>query len=706
MRNMNILNEIDDFKRLTGLLTESGGGLIAKLKRVPWIDDLLTDAVVASDSEVGKIAKKIDSNGIRSLTDDELLYLLTKLPADEVANKLIKGNVLFTEAQVETNLRKFLGDITQGSKTWDEITEALTNEKSLRTLWGQSLSPMTDDVYDGLEDILNEVGQKYLDDIEDFIRKNGSDSAKAKLPSQIPKKIRDAIGRTLRNNNTLSWINSAFRGLRRNQEKIIADRDALFDTIAKKVKEGNGTANIDLEIRKLAELATAAKTSNKDSAVQIMKRWFRDAGVDPRITNDYIRDNNWYKTWSELVEEQRDLDSIGSYLNAWKKTLPKIDGKWNPEFIQRWINLLVLNSPYTRKELLARMGAKGVRKTLARRYVSSFIALGVFWPFLKGLYKWLKNYGDDRNKTVADYSLDEIKSSDKVKSFGILPESWTALDEAWSLLFTGTEDFSTIFGPEKVNRDKAIAILEGTYEGEDSVNAKTHGVRDFIESKYSDIPNRFLLKVKVDNNNKVFFRQTSSDNITNVPLALINGEIYLINRQSNKKLRFDKLWSGLNEGLINILNEQEIDWGGGEPIDDSIDLDTIDDITTTDWVEVIGLGGDEDGDSSGSEEDGDSGIDLSFLGGTGSSGPGWEFNRNPTGQLKSDRDAARLDADSYTKGNIYVYEKPDGTEELVLAGKLAGGTPHLFKVEKNESGKWGWINDSQDPPMWEDFKDY
>ena len=75
-------------------------------------------------------------------------------------------------------------------------------------------------------------------------------------------------------------------------------------------------------------------------------------------------------------------------------------------------------------------------------------------------------------------------------------------------------------------------------------------------------------------------------------------------------------------------------------------------------------------------------------------------------RYKADGDAARLDADSYTKGNIYVYKNPDGNEELVLAGKLPGGTPHLFKVEKNDSGKWGWINDSQEPPMWEDFKDY
>jgi len=181
----------------------------------------------------------------------------------------------------------------------------------------------------------------------------------------------------------------------------------------------------------------------------------------------------------------------------------------------------------------------------------------------------------------------------------------------------------------------------------------------------------------------------------------------LVNTQAKKRIELSKISGSINEGLISVIFEQVIDWGSGESTsDDEVEYD---DVTSSDWDVIFGGSDDEDGESSSTEGDGDGetgGVDLSFLGGTGSSGTKWEFNRNPTGQLRSDRDAARLDADSYTKGNIYVYEKPDGTEELVLAGKLAGGTPHLFKVEKNESGKWGWINDSQDPPMWEDFKDY
>jgi hypothetical protein len=91
---------------------------------------------------------------------------------------------------------------------------------------------------------------------------------------------------------------------------------------------------------------------------------------------------------------------------------------------------------------------------------------------------------------------------------------------------------------------------------------------------------------------------------------------------------------------------------GVTPVEVDVDSSTTSDEPTTaiDRVTDVLTGGGED-------SDGDSsGIDLSFLGGSGSSGPKWEFNRNPTGQMRTDRDAARLDADGYTKGNIYVYK--------------------------------------------------
>ncbi len=724
MRDMNILNEIDDFKRLSGLLTESAGGLITKLKRVPWVDSLLTPGVRASDTQVGDIARKIDSNGIRSLTDDELLYLLTKLPADKVANKLIKGNVFFTEAQVKRNLQGFLDDITQGNKTWDEIEKLLTNENSLRRLWGQSASPMTDDVYEGMEDILNEVGQKYLDDIEDFIRKNGSDSAKAKLPKQgILSKL--GIRAKQKLNSTFltkqRFIINVLRNTRTSVDKLADEADVVFAQIKKKMASGgNNYVDISSEVRKLTELATAANKVGDDAADEIFNKWVRNAGLSSEELRKINKDK-WKKEWLDAINEYAKDDSttklVRDYVKAYGRLIPGL-GKATGEkgfrnFAKRWANMVVYATPFRRKEIIGRLTNKGVQRVAASRFAGNVAQSTLIVPTFMGAWALIQNGIDKEDqRTYLESFKDEF-----FESIGAIPITITYLDDlinqgvnAYEYLNThnGQMTAEEIGGEVWADYQEAERILKG--EGDDidkNQVQKTKGVQRYIEREYPDFP--YTSQIVVTSDNKVVFRQKvdSQGTIKYWPVYLIDGKIYLVNTQSKKRIELSKISGSINEGLISVIFEQVIDWGSGESTsDDEVEYD---DVTSSDWDVIFGGSDDEDGESSSTEGDGDGetgGVDLSFLGGTGSSGTKWEFNRNPTGQLRSDRDAARLDADSYTKGNIYVYEKPDGTEELVLAGKLAGGTPHLFKVEKNESGKWGWINDSQDPPMWEDFKDY
>lgn len=149
--------------------------------------------------------------------------------------------------------------------------------------------------------------------------------------------------------------------------------------------------------------------------------------------------------------------------------------------------------------------------------------------------------------------------------------------------------------------------------------------------------------------------------------------------------------------LRNILEQQGPDFTDAKVV-------VPNDISGTNTGEGINLGDI----FSGGNDDGDSGAGLAtILGKIGSGGKtAWEFNRTPTGQMKMDYEDAKNDADSYTKGNIFVHKKDDGTEEIVLAGKTVNKIPHLFKVAKNDQGKWGWLNDEHEPPMWEDFKDY
>ena len=141
---------------------------------------------------------------------------------------------------------------------------------------------------------------------------------------------------------------------------------------------------------------------------------------------------------------------------------------------------------------------------------------------------------------------------------------------------------------------------------------------------------------------------------------------------------------------------------GARPVEVDVDSSTTSDEPTTAIDRVTDV-------LTGSEEDGGGNNplgDMSGVFGGRTTELDWEFNNNPTGQMKQDKQDAQADADSYTKGQIHVFKKPDGTEELVLAGKTLQKKPILFPVKQNESGEWGWINTQQGPDYWEPFKDY
>ena len=716
MRDMNILNEIADFKRLSGLLTESIGGVLRVLP-TGWFDEFITPAVKASDSKIDDIADDISRGGIRSLTDDQLIYLLSKLPAEQVAKKLVDTNVFFSPTNVDRIRQNYLNKLTRGDMTWDEITLQLQNGK--RTIWGQSPN-MTDSVYDDISDIMDEVTQKYLDDVEDFIRKNGDEKTVAKLPkptSQVGRSLGEGLGDFLR------WAASKQGFVLNTIRKNIKGYDALFkeaDVLMKEitdeyVKKG-ANANINSKVKRLTEIATAAKNKNTGVANELLDEWLRDAQVPLRVRQK-IKKNDWYVEWLDILDGYAKKDSskvpgwasgINDYRIAFGRILPKSDATWT-EYFKRIGNFILYGTPQLRSEIIGRLGTRGVPATVASRMAGHFIQVTVIVPALLATLKHLfydPFIPGDQGSWKDKFSQFFPKWSELPL---LSPLSWTYLDNLWRagnwvVGNTDEEIANSIGGEVMTDYNETIEVLEGTYEGDKNRTQQTLGVQKFIRDKYPDFP--YDKQIVVNSKNKVVFAQKTDGQgtIKYWPVYLIDGKVYLVNNQAKKRIELSKIAGSMNEGLINVIFEQVIDWGSGESTsDDEVEYD---DVTTSDWREIVGLGGDEDGDTSGSEEDEDSGVDLSFLGGSGSSGPGWEFNRNPTGQLKADRDAARLDADSYTKGNIYVYKNPNGNEELVLAGKLPGGTPHLFKVEKNDSGKWGWINDSQEPPMWEDFKDY
>jgi len=270
MRDMNILNEIANFKRLSGLLTEGFGGIARRLP-TGWFDEFFTPAFKASDNKIDDIAKDIKSGGIRSLTDDQLIYLLSKLPAEQVARKLVDTNVFFSPANVDSILQGYLNKLTRGDMSWDEIV--LEMQRGKRTIWGQSPN-MPDSVYDDISDIMDDVTRRYLNDVEDFIRKNGDPKTVAKLPKSILKRV-DEILDTFPN-----WLKGATATVRpfidrfaKNIDVINKERDELFKTISSKIANDGASANIKAEVRRLTELASAAKKNNNHTWIVTGKQF-------------------------------------------------------------------------------------------------------------------------------------------------------------------------------------------------------------------------------------------------------------------------------------------------------------------------------------------------------------------------------------------------------------------------------------------------
>jgi len=172
------------------------------------------------------------------------------------------------------------------------------------------------------------------------------------------------------------------------------------------------------------------------------------------------------------------------------------------------------------------------------------------------------------------------------------------------------------------------------------------------------------------------------------------------------------------KNLKDIL-EQWSPRPGARPIEVDVDSSTTSDDPTTaiDRVTDVLTGGDNN--NSNDNSNGDGGVSglVGALGGSPVSsvtGEKWEFNKNPTGQMKTDKEEVEKlvqQKNPRIEDQIYVRKLDNGTESLVLAGKLIPktnndkGEPALYPIEKNDNGEWGWL-DLENNNKWYDFSKY
>ena len=726
----NIILEINNFRKLSGLISEQAGPIASGVRRVSsMFDNLITQGMRAGDSELDRLVRK----GISNLTDDELFKLLSKLPKTEVAKILVNENIIFDAATSDAIKFAYLKRFTNKKLTWQQAIDKIKSGQ--RTLWNQSPN-MTDDTYNELKPILDEVTEIFINNLELYVRKEGTPDVVDDLFKTFRSTFDDMLGGV---SSLMKWLPTKTELIvrtyidgARSFNSLRAEAFQILQNMSKNIADGN-IPNTKKEVERLIQLAEAAKSKHTANADLILREFIKDSGLSAQDVLQYIKKDNWYEEWHKIIAEAtKTSDSwytpIVEYLNAWKGLIPmtKKDGKLivRPEWWKRAWNMFVHASPYTNDEIIAKLSKRGVGKVAASRMAGTFISVKFIIPTILGIGAYAKRilFGeyDKEFPNLGSVIMEKIKESD-ANWYTLLSPFRTYIDDGISLGYTAlTEDQLKLTGQQRADIETVESVLSGEpVDSEYSSDEKTRGLRDLVRDKYPDIPQQYLIRISVNEDDIPIYKQIRGENITLVPLRLEGDHIYLQNKGKNRKVRLDALWS-LNEGLIKIIKEQDIDWDSGEPIDPEV-VGEIPDVTTQTWSDFLSGGNSNtDGNSpSGntpSSNDGGSFLDNILAGGGtdgggGLFGPnnerkvtdpryGWTIKKRSDDETMMSNYAEAIQSainatseDDAILDSITIEELDGGGERLVLTGQTKKGKHHLYPIEKKGS-EWGWVDDA------------
>ena len=618
--------------------------------------------------------------------------------ADEVLDAFMKGQIrqssqngfivktLFNES-TDANITKTLAEYIVGNQSFINTFTDKTQKEFILTLKQMGYS---DPKIDELVKTWIEKGNVFKSSV---ISNNVVSDFARFLSGNLGREARIIINRMTKSLNT-----------------ITREKDLVFNEIAKKIRENGVNADVRKEVSKLTELAAAAKRSQHQDAKRLLELWLSETtAITSKERRNFITSDNWYKTWSDLVDNSKKTGVFDEYIQAWGKLNPfgKISGTnrrqvLSSDFWTRFVNLIVYASPYKRSEIIGMLSARGVVPTVARRVASNFIVMGFVWPIVSSVLIWFINLiknvfgGSQENLNMLDIFWEEFKNSEPLQ---LDPTSLTYLDEAYRILKTGSKDAADEIINNGMGEDyEEVANMIG--EGE--TNDKTTNLQNVIKEKYPNLPTNIISQFVVNDSNKVVFNQMGDDgNIVKTwPVKQINGKIYIINTQLRKKFEINML-SSVNEGLIKILGEQSIDWGSGESLE-------ISDFTPDSWDEFLGGG---ETDTSSGEEPTSTGLgDIpNIIGGTNSVFAKYDLGfKSDDSTVENDFNKLRKDMKSRNQGlwtTLRILHDDSGDDRIVMLGDI-GGKYQLLDVEKNSSGEWGWINPEDPQREWASFDTY
>jgi len=557
---MDLLTEINDFYRLSGLITEQGP-FIKKVATSIDYDDLIK--IIKQDISGDDYSKaKSLADDVARLNSDEFFELIRYLDPEKFAKKLLSSEIIFSKNIIEKNYLKYIDEIKNGSRAFDET---ISNFRKLAEKDFFRYIPegqMTDE--------LRDIANKYVDNIESdfssFIKANDEelyDDIMSFGVSQSEKQL-SKFNSLLDNfvSQNAKVIKDAYLNLFKSFDKISKEIDTVFIEIAQK-RTKSPSANIESEIKKIESLISSAVGKDKrlydDIMNEVYTRNSKYMDVTP-YTKNHIKnkiDNLKVILKNEKTREWGSMDAFKMYINAWLR-LFNIKNIKSLEWWKRLMNVIIQNSPYTPEEIAKRIRTSGVGQVVAGRLVATaftvYVVTPVIYGTLKSIYhtfKYIKEYLKFITAGLSgDFTIDEVPLKYKIKEAykSSFPDSLldVALFNSWldEIYFAG--DWLANLDPKSMfSRDELEKAENGLkiIKGEEVDDPKTQDVRIAIRDKYPDIPTEFLnTRVHLNGGKAFYYELDGKDFSKQYPIMAKGDKIYVVNTDINKAIEINKIY--------------------------------------------------------------------------------------------------------------------------------------------------------------------
>jgi hypothetical protein len=574
MKELMLLREASDPRRDAA---EMFAKLLEKYFKDPQnsVDSLIKTLKSQSD-ELKLILDKLKRNGVKSLTDDDFIKLLSGFNPAKLSELVFDNGVIHTD--IAGTLKQFSSRIKDKTGYINTIEDW---KKNTKIGWGRYPNGVPDE----LQQFYKEYESKLITELRNEIRISNKQLWGQIANIAVKKKtINDWLNSLPA--DKLNLLRGAYANFLRKQDKIEDDLAAEFARINDDYIKTGGNVDFEPYAKRIIQSAISA---SKKGGANVKNFLDEQLSSSPLTYNQkqLLKDTDTFKLFNDVITSG-DVDFKGvqgfvelakrySMLLNPKRFFKKMEKGFSgvsstpAEQWQRLLNFVIQLSPYTSKENLQRISQKGIWKVTENRLLApSIMSAGVI-PATAGLYylmvselkeglnmvstEWFGGdpmfpeyaEGGSKEQDLTGYFWSGFKSAFPQKWYELIPGFGSLLDE----IIEGISAADSYQGGKKITipelesaKKAGEALLKGQEPDVDQrfLNEAEKDVRRVTERLYPDIPEEWLGEINLYPDLKVRIGAVDSRGLKRYyQLIQKNDKIFVVNTDGREQ-DLGKLW--------------------------------------------------------------------------------------------------------------------------------------------------------------------